>query len=177
MGELSSVDNDLDRIWIDPNSDGTCPFVPGDPSVNPISRALEKAEMPNWVRSDSRFWIERGGRATVYSVSDTVEHWLERWTAMARGSTRDKSDESPLEGISLVVDHAIRFIHAESIPDSYHRIVLTLFDRLFWIMLSFIEGEADPETRATMARQLSEVFDVEDREAQGSGRATRTFDT
>ena len=73
MGELSAVDNDLDRIWIDPHSDDTCPFVPENPSVNPISRALEKAEMPNWVRSDSRFWIERGGRAVVYSVSDTVE--------------------------------------------------------------------------------------------------------
>ena len=165
MGELSSVDNDLDRIWIDPHCGDTCPFVPADPSVNPISRALEKADMPNWVRSDLRFWIERRGRTAVYSVSDTVEHWLERWTAMARGSTKDKSDESPLEGISLVVDHAIRFIHAEPIPDTYHRIVLTVFDRLFWIMLSFIEEEADLETRAAMARQLSEVFDLEGREA------------
>ena len=165
MGELSSVDNDLDRIWIDPNSDDTCPFVPEDPRVNPISRALEMAEMPNWMRSDSRFWIERAGRAAVYSVSDTVEHWLERWTAMARRATKDASDESPLESISLVVDHAIRFIHAEPIPDTYHRIVLTVFDRLFWIMLSFIEEEADPATRAAMARQLSEIFDVEGREA------------
>ena len=165
MGELSSVDNDLDRIWIDPHSGDNSPFVPEDPGVNPISRALEKAGMPNWMRSDSRFWIERGGRAVVYSVSDTVEHWLECWTATARGSTKDKSDENPLEGISLVVDHAIRFIHAESIPDTYHRIVLTVFDRLFWIMLSFIEEEANPETRAAMARQLSEVFDVEGREA------------
>ena len=121
--------------------------------------------MPNSLRSDSRFWIERGGRAAAYSVSDTVEHWLERWTATARGSMKDESDESPLEGISLVVDHAIRFIHVELIPDTYHRIVLTLFDRLFWIMLSFIEEEADPETRAAMARQLSEVFDVEGEEA------------
>lgn len=165
MGELSSVDNDLDRIWIDPHSDDTCPFVPENPSVNPISQALEKAEMPNWVRSDSRFWIERGGRAAVYSVSDTVEHWLERWSALARRSTKDRSDESPLEGISLVVDHAIRFIHVEPIPDTYHRIVLTVFDRMFWILLSFIEEEADPETRAEMARQLSEVFDVEGEEA------------
>ncbi len=84
---------------------------------------------------------------------------------MARGFTKDKSDESPLEGISLVVDHAIRFIHAEPIPDTYHRIVLTVFDRLFWIMLSCIEEEADPETRAAMARELSEVFDVEGGEA------------
>ena len=68
MGELSSLDNDLDRIWIDPHSGGASPFVPEDPGVNPISRALEKAGMPNWLRSDSRFWIERGGRATVYSV-------------------------------------------------------------------------------------------------------------
>ena len=164
MGELSSVDNDLDRIWIDPNSGETCPFVREDRSVNPISQALEKADMPNWVRSDSRFWIERGGRAVVYSVSDAVEHWLERWTAMARRSTKEESDESPLEGISLVVDHAIRFIHVESIPDTYHRIILTALDRCFWIMLSFIEEEADPETRATMARQLSEVFAVEDGE-------------
>ena len=162
MGELSSVDNDLDRIWIDPHSDDSCPFVPENPSVNPISRALEKAEMPNWVRPDSRFGIERGGRAAVYSVSDTVERWLERWTAMARRPTKD---ESPLEGISLVVDHAIRFIHVESIPDTYHRIVLTVFDRMFWILLSFIEEEADPETRADMARQLSEVFDVKGEEA------------
>lgn len=165
MGELSSVDNDLDRIWIDPHSDDACPFVPEDPSVNPISRALAKAEMPNWVRSDSRFSIQRGGRATVYSVSDTVEHWLERWTVMARRSTKNESDESPLEGISLVVDHAIRFIHVESIPDTYHRIVLTVLDRVFWIMLSFIEEETDPERRATMARQLSELFDVEGEEA------------
>ena len=165
MGELSSVDNDLDRIWIDPHSGDTCSFVPEDPGVNPISRALEKAGMPNWVRSDSRFWIERGGRTAVYSVSDTVEHWLERWTAMARRFTTDKSDDSPLEGISLIVDHATRFIHAESMPDTYHRIVLTAFDRAFWIMLSFIEEEADPEARATMARQLSEVFDVEGGEA------------
>ena len=165
MGELSSVDNDLDRIWIDPHSGDTSPFVPEDPGVNPISRALQKAGLHNWLKSDSRLWIERGGRATVYSVSDTVEHWLGRWTAMARGFTRDKSDESPLEGISLVVDHAIRFIHAKSIPDTYHRIVLTVFDRLFWIMLSFIEEEADRETRAEMARQLSEVFDVEGGEA------------
>ena len=164
MGELSSVDNDLDRIWIDPHSGDTNPFVPEDPGVNPISRALEKAGMPNWLRADSRFWIERGGRATVYSVSDTVEHWLERWTAMARGVMKDKSDESPLEGISLVVDHAIRFIHAEPAPDTYHRIVLTVFDRMFWILLSFIEEEADPATRADMARQLSEVFDVEGEE-------------
>ncbi|MCY3705277.1 MAG: hypothetical protein OXH08_07205 [Gammaproteobacteria bacterium] len=165
MGELSSVDNDLDRIWIDPHSDDTCPFVPENSSVNPISQALEKAEMPNWVRSDSRFWIERDGRAAVYSVSDTVQHWLECWTAMARRSTKDKSDEGVLEGISLVVDHAIRFIHVEPIPDTYHRIVLTVFDRMFWILLSFIEEEADPETRAEMARQLSEVFDVEGEEA------------
>ena len=165
MGELSSVDNDLDRIWIDPHSDDACPFVLEDPSVNPISRALAKAEMPNWVRSDSRFSIQRGGRATVYSVSDTVEHWLERWTVMARRSTKEESDESPLEGISLVVDHAIRFIHVESIPDTYHRIVLTVLDRVFWIMLTFIEEEADPETRAEMARQLSDVFDVEGEEA------------
>ncbi|MDE0226705.1 MAG: hypothetical protein OXP28_16470 [Gammaproteobacteria bacterium] len=165
MGELSAVDNDLDRVWIDPYSDDTSPFAPENPSVNPISQALEKAEMPNWVRSDSRFWIERGGRAAVYSVSDTVEHWLERWSALARRSTKNKSDESPLEGISLVVDHAIRFIHVEPIPDTYHRIVLTVFDRMFWILLSFIEEEADPETRAEMARQLSEVFDVEGEEA------------
>lgn len=165
MGELSSVDNDLDRIWIDPHSGDTCPFVPENPSVNPISQALEKAEMPNWVRSDSRFWIKRGGRAAVYSVSDSVEDWLARWGAMARRSTKDKSDGSPLEGISLVVDHAIRFIHLEPIPDTYHRIVLTVFDRMFWILLSFIEEEADPETRAGMARQLSEVFDVEGEEA------------
>ena len=165
MGELSSIDNDLDRIWIDPHSRDTCPFVPEDRSANPISWALEKAEMPNWVRSDSRFWIERGGRVAVYSVSDTVEHWLKRWAAMAGRSTEDKSDEGPLEGISLVVDHAIRFIHAESVPDTYHRIVLTVFDHLFWIMLSLIEEEADPEERATMARQLSEVFDVEGEEA------------
>ena len=165
MGELSSVDNDLDRIWIDPHSGDTSPFVPEDPGVNPISRALQKAGLHNWLKSDSRLWIERGGRATVYSVSDTVEHWLERWTAMARGFTKGKSDESPLEGISLVVDHAIRFIHVEATPDTYHRIVLTVFDRLFWIMLSFMEEEADPETRAEMARQLSEVFDVEGGEA------------
>ena len=165
MGELSSVDNDLDRIWIDPLSDGTCAFVPENPSVNPISQALEKAKMPNWVRSDSRFWIERGGRAAVYSISDTVEHWLERWAAMARRSTKEEGDESPLEGISLIVDHAIRFIHVEPIPDTYHRIVLTVFDRMFWILLSFIEEEADPEKRAEMARQLSEVFDVEGEEA------------
>ena len=165
MGELSSVDNDLDRIWIDPHSYDNCPFVPEDPSVNPISQALEKAAMPNWVRSDSRFWIERRGRAVVYSVSDTVEHWLGRWTAMARRSTKDESDESALEGISLVVDHAIRFIHVEPIPDTYHRIILTALDRCFWIMLSFIEEEADPETRAEMGRQLSEVFDVEGEEA------------
>ena len=165
MGELSSVDNDLDRIWIDPHSDDTCPFVPENLSVNPISQALEKAEMPNWLRSDSRFWIERGGRAAVYSVSDTVEHWLKRWRAMARRSTKDRSDETPLEAISLVVDHAIRFIHVEPIPDTHHRIVLTVFDRMFWILLSFIEEEADPETRAGMARQLSEVFDVEGEEA------------
>lgn len=164
MGELSSVDNDLDRIWIDPHSGDTSQFVPEGLGVNPISRALEKAGMPNSLRSDSRFWIERGGRAAVYSVSDTVEHWLERWTAMARRFTKGERDESPLEGISLVVDHAIRFIHAEPIPDTYHRIVLTVFDRLFWIMLSFIEEEADPETRSAMARQLSEVFDVEGRE-------------
>lgn len=165
MGELSSVDNDLDRIWIDPQSGNTCPFVPGYPGVNPISLALEKAGMPNWMRSDSRFWIERGGRPTVYSVSDTVEHWLERWTTMARGVTKDKSDEGPLEGISLVVDHAIRFIHAESIRDTHHRIVLTVLDRVFWIMLLFIEEESDPETRAAMARQLSKVFDVDGEEA------------
>lgn len=161
MGELSSVDNDLDRIWIDPHSGDASPFVPEDPGVNPVSRALEKAGMPNWLRSDSRLWIERGGRAVVYSVSDTVEHWLERWTAMARGVRKDEGDESPLEGISLVVDHAIRFIHTEPAPDTYHRIVLTVLDRMFWILLSFIEEEADPETRAEMARQLSEVFDVE----------------
>ena len=154
MSELSSVDNDLDRIWIDPHSDDTCPFVPENPGVNPISQALEKAEMPNWVRSDSRFWIERGGRAAVYSVSDTVERWLERWTTMARRSTKDESGESPLEGISLVVDHAIRFIHVEPIPDTYHRIILTVLDRCFWILLSFIEEEAYLETRAEMARQL-----------------------
>lgn len=165
MGELSSVDNDLDRIWIDPHSDDICLFVPENPSMNPISQALEQAEMPNWVRSDSRFWIERGGRAAVYSVSDTVDHWLKRWRAMARRSTKDKSDEGPLEGISLVVDHAIRFIHVEPIPDTYHRIVLTVFDRMFWILLSFIGEEADPETRAEMARQLAEVFDVEGEEA------------
>ena len=165
MGELSSVDNDLDRIWIDPHSDDNCPFVPEDPSVNPISQALEKAEMPNWARSDSRFWIERGGRAAVYSVSDTVERWLERWTTMARRSTKDERDENPLEGISLVVDHAIRFIHVEPIPDTYHRIVLTVFDRMFWILLSFIEVESDAETRAEMARQLSEVFDGKGEEA------------
>ena len=29
---------------------------------------------------------------------------------MAGGLTKDKSDERPLEGISLVVDHAIRFM-------------------------------------------------------------------
>ena len=121
--------------------------------------------MPNWVKSDSRFWIARRGRAAVYSVSDTVEHWLDRWTAMARRSTKDESGESPLEGISLVVDHAIRFIHAESIPDTYHRIVLTVVDRMLWILLSFIEEETDPEKRATMTRQLSEVFDVEGEEA------------
>ena len=161
MGELSSVDNDLDRIWIDPHSGDASPFVPEDPGLNPISRALGEAGMPNWLRSDSRFWIERDGRTTVYSVSDTVEHWLERWTAMARGVTRDESDESPLEGISLVVDHAVRFIHTEPAPDTYHRIVLTVFDRMFWILLSFIEEEADPKTRAEMARQLSEVFDVD----------------
>lgn len=165
MGELSSVDNDLDRIWIDPHSGDTNSFVPEDRGVNPISRALEKAGMPNSLRADSRFWVERGGRAIVYSVSDTVEHWLERWTAMARGVTNDESDGSPLEGISLVVDHAIRFIHAEPAPDTYHRIVLTVFDRMFWILLSFIEEEADPETRAEMARQLSEVFHVEGEEA------------
>lgn len=164
MGELSSVDNDLDRIWIDRHSGRTCPFVPGYPGVNPVSLALEKAGMPNWMRSDSRFWIERGGRATVYSVSDTVEDWLKRWTAMARRSPGGKSDER-LEGISLVVDHAIQFIHAESIPDTYHRIILTALDRCFWILLSFIEEEADPETRAGMARQLSEVFNVEGEEA------------
>ena len=162
MSELSSVDNDLDRIWIDPHSGDTSPLVPEDPGVNPISRALEQAGMPNWLRSDSRFWIERGGRATVYSVSDTVELWLERWTAMARGVRKDEGDESPLEGISLVVDHAIRFIHVEPAPDTYHRIVLTVLDRMFWILLSFIEEEADPETRAEMARQLSEVFEGED---------------
>ena len=67
--------------------------MPENLSVNPISQALEKAEMPNWVRSDSRFWIERGGRAAIYSVSDTVEHWLERWAAMACRSTKDESDE------------------------------------------------------------------------------------
>lgn len=165
MGELSSVDNDLDRIWIDPHSGDGSPFVQEDPGLNPVSRALEKAGMPNWLRSDSRFWIERGGRATVYSVSDTVEDWLERWTGMARGVTKDESDGSPLGGMSLIVDHAIRFIHAEPAPDTYHRIVLTVFDRMFWILLSFIEEEADPETRAAMARQLSEVFDVEGEEA------------
>ena len=165
MGELSSVDNDLDRIWIDPHSGDTSPCVPEDPGVDPISRALEKAGMPNWLRSDSRFWIERGGRATVYSVSDTVELWLERWAAMERGVRKDESDEGLLEGISLVVDHAIRFIHVEPIPDTYHRIVLSVLDRMFWILLSFIEEEADPETRAEMARQLSEVFDVEGEEA------------
>ena len=165
MGELSSVDNDLDRIWIDPHSGDTNPFVPEDRGVDPISRALEKAGMPSRLRSDSRFWIERGGRATVYSVSDTVEHWLERWTTMARGFAKDQSDQSPLEGISLVVDHAIRFIHAEPAPDTYHRIVLTVLDRMFWILLSFIEEEADSKTRAEMARQLSEVFDVEGEEA------------
>ena len=165
MGELSSVDNDLDRIWIDPHSGDASPFVPEDPGLNPISRALGEAGMPNWLRSDSRFWIERGGRAIVYSVSDTVEHWLERWTATARGVTKDEGHESPLEGMSLIVDHAIRFIHAEPEPDTYHRIVLTVFDRMFWILLSFIEEEADPETRAAMARQLSEVFDVEGEEA------------
>ncbi len=165
MGELSSVDNDLDRIWIDPHSGDASLVVLEDPGVNPISRALEKAGMPNWLRSDSRFRIERGGRATVYSVSDTVEHWLERWTAMARGAGKAESDDSPLEGISLVVDHAIRFIHTEPAPDTYHRIVLTVLDRMFWILLSFIEEEADPETRADMARQLSEVFDVEGGEA------------
>ena len=165
MGELSSVDNDLDRIWIDPHSGDTNPLVPEDPGVNPISRALEKAGMPNSLRSDSRFWIERGGRATLYSVSDTVEDWLESWTAMARGVAKDRSDDAPLEGISLVVDHAIRFIHVEPLPDTYHRIVLTVLDRMFWILLSFIEEEADPKTRAEMARQLSEVFDVEGEEA------------
>ena len=164
MGELSSVDNDLDRIWIDPRSGDTCPYVPENPGVNPISRALEKAGMPNWVRSDSRFWIERGRGATVYSVSDSVEHWLERWTAMARRSTKDETEKT-LEGISLVVDHAIRFIHAEPAPDTYHRIVLTVFDRMFWTLLSFIEEEADPEKRAVMTQQLSEVFDVEGEEA------------
>ena len=165
MGELSSVDNDLDRIWIDPKSGDTCPYVPENPGVNPVSRALEKAGMPNWVRSDSRFWIERGRGAAVYSVSDTIEDWLERWTAMARRSTKDEAEESPLEGISLVVDHAIRFIHAEPVADTYHRIVLTVFDRMFWIMLLFVEEETDPEKRAEMARQLSEVFDVEGEEA------------
>ena len=165
MGQLSSVDRDLDRMRIDPHSGDICPFVREDPGVNPISRALEKAGMPNWVRSDSRFLIERGGRAAVYSVSDTVEHWLERWTTMALRFTTDRSDDSPLEGISLIVDHATRFIHTESMPDTYHRVVLTAFDRAFWIMLSFIEEEADPEARATMARQLSEVFDVEGGEA------------
>ena len=81
MGELSAVDNDLDRIWIDPHSDAMCPFVPENPSVNPISQALEKAEMPNWVRSDSRFWIERGGRAALYAVSETCSYG---WSAGPR---------------------------------------------------------------------------------------------
>ena len=165
MGELSSVDNDLDRIWIDPDSGDMCPFVPGNLDANPISRALEKANMPNWLRPDSRFWIERGGLSAVYSVSDTVEDWLERWKDMGRRSAKDESDDGPLEGISLVVDHAIRFIHAEPIPDMYHRIVLTLLDRMLWIMLSIIEEEADSETRAAMAQQLAELFDVEGEEA------------
>ena len=160
MGELSSVDNDLDRIWIDPHFGDTRPFVPKEPRGNPISRALEEAGMPNGVRADSRFWIERGGHRIVYSVSDTVERWLKRWTEMTRRFTKDESDESPLEGISLIVDHATRFMHAESMPDCYHRIVLTPLDRAFWMMLQLIEKETEPETRATMARQLSEIFDV-----------------
>ena len=51
--------------------------------------------MPNWLRADSRFWIERGGRATVYSLSDTVEHWLARWTAMARGVQEGRERREP----------------------------------------------------------------------------------
>ena len=160
MGELSSVDNDLDRIWIEPHFDDTYPSVPKEPAVNPISRALEKAGMPNGVRSDSRFWIERGGRAIVYSVSDTVEHWLRRWAETTRQFRKDESDERLLEGISLVVDHATRFMHAESMPDCYHRIVLTALDRAFWMMLLLIEKETEPATRAAMARQLSEIFDL-----------------
>ena len=165
MLELKSVDHDLDRIWIDPHDGDPCPFVPDDPNVNPISHALEAAGMPNWVRSDGRFWIKKhGGHGAVYSVSDTVEHWLKRWATMARRFAKDKSDENQLEGISLVVDHAIRFIHVEWMPDTYHRIVLTVMDRCLWIMLLCLQKETDSEKRAEMARQLSEVFDVESEE-------------
>ena len=165
MGELPEVDHDLDRIWIEPHSGDTCPFVKDDANVNPISRALEEAGMPNSLRSDSRFQIEHGRWTLVYSVSDTVEEWLMRWIAMARRFTKDKSDDRTLEGINLIVDHANRFIHTEWSADTYHRIVLTFFDRLVWMLLLFIEEERDLEKRTTMARQLAELFHVEEEDA------------
>ena len=159
MGELRSADHDLDRYSIDsPFDDTTC--------VNPISRALEDAGMPNWMRPDWRFSIARGGRAAVvYSVSDTVQSWLRRWTEMSCQDQDNRSNESSLQSIHVVVDHATRFIHSEPVPDQFHRIVLTPLDRVCWMLLLFIEEETDPEKRATMARQLSEVFDVEEEAA------------
>ena len=144
MGDLCEVDHDLDRISIREHSAFTCPFIPGHPAVNPIGLALDAAEMPNQMRSDGRFWIQRGGRTAVYSVSDTVEHWLSRWTAMAQNAMMHRfktarSDDARLAGSSLVVDHGTRFIHAESPPDTYHRIVLTAFDRMLWVIISIIE--------------------------------------
>ena len=46
MGELSSVDNDLDRIWIDPHSGDASPFVPEDPGVNQSPGRLRRLECP-----------------------------------------------------------------------------------------------------------------------------------
>ena len=159
MGELRSADHDLDRYSIDPPFDHTT-------GVSPISRALENAGMPNWVRPDWRFSIARGGRATVvYSVSDTVENWLRRWTEMSRQDQDNRSNENSLQSIHIVVDHATRFIHSELVPDQFHRVVLTPLDRACWMLLQFIEEETDSEKRATMARQLSEVFDPEEETA------------
>ena len=73
----------------------------------------------------------------------------------------NRSNENSLQGIHVVVDHATRFIHSEPVPDQFHRVILTPLDRACWMLLLFIEEETDPEKRATMAQQLSEVFDVE----------------
>lgn len=155
MGELRLADHDLDRYSIDPPFDHTT-------CVSPISRALEDAGMPNRMRPDWRFSISRGGRApVVYSVSNTVESWLRRWAEMPCRDQDNRSNESSLQSIHVIVDHATRFIHSEPVPDQFHRVVLTPLDRACWMLLLFIEDEADPEKRAAMARQLSEVFDFE----------------